>query len=310
MKNTIRNFHLIFLCLIMSVMINSQVVMKKTVSDGVVKWKINDQLWNSDHGDIKETIERFLFVAGNYDLEAMDEMIVDRAMIGIVRLKEDKVVTSTLTIEDYFENAKNKMLQPYFEPISEYTIHVEDGHLAFVRADAVLHRFGVPFSHNIDYFTLIKENGEWKFLSLSFTATPVPEEERKFDLMAFGKGYAQAWCSQRPGFVSLFYAEDGLLNVNDGTPAVGRDQITKTAESYMTAFPDIIVMMDSLVTTPEGVEFHWTFTGTNTGPDGTGKYVRISGFELWQFENGLIKESKGSYDAEEYARQVNYGIGN
>lgn len=108
----------------------------------------------------------------------------------------------------------------------------------------------------------------------------------------------------------MFYAEDGSLTINDGTPAVGREGITKVAESFMIAFPDIIVMMDSLVTTPEGIEFHWTFTGTNTGPKGTGKYVRISGFELWRLENGLIKESKGSYDAEEYARQVKYGVGN
>ncbi|MGD8305427.1 MAG: ester cyclase [Ignavibacteria bacterium] len=303
MKNMIRNFLLIFLCMIISGILNGQNVGRNNSSTGIIKS-------NSDEEEVKETIERFLFVAGNYDLEAMDEMIVDNAMIGIVRFKEDKVVTSTLAIEEYFENAKNKKLQPYFEPVSEYTIHVDDGHLAFVRADAVLHRFGVPLSHNIDYFTLIKENGEWKFLSLSFTATPIPEEERKFDLIAFGKSYAQAWCSQRPDFVAMFYAEEGWLNVNDGTPAVGRDQITKTAESYMIAFPDIIVMMDSLVTTPEGIEFHWTFTGTNTGPGGTGKNVRVSGFELWQLEKGLIKESRGSYDAEEYVRQVKYGYGN
>ena len=76
----------------------------------------------------------------------------------------------------------------------------------------------------------------------------------------------------------------------------------------MTAFPDIIVSMDSLVTTPKGIVFHWTFTGINTGPKGTGKKVRINGVELWQFENGLIKESKGSFDAEEYERQVKYGV--
>lgn len=293
----------ISLCLIVSGLIKGQNVDKKTGTTGIIKS-------NSVEEEIKATIERFLFVAGNYDLKAMDEMILDKAVIGIIRLKDGKRITFTLTIEEYFENAKNRELQPYFEPVNVYTIHVDDGHLAFVRADAVLHRFGVPLSHNIDYFTLIKEGSEWKFLSLSFTATPIPEEERKFDLTVFGKSYAQAWCSQRPDFVSMFYAEDGSLTINNGTPAVGTEGITKVAESFMTVFPDIIVMMDSLVTTSEGIEFHWTFTGTNTGPDGTGKYVRISGFELWQFENGLIKESKGSYDAEEYAKQVKYGFGN
>ena len=42
-----------------------------------------------------------------------------------------------------------------------------------------------------------------------------------------------------------------------------------------------------------------------------GKKVKISGFELWQFnEQGLVKESKGIYDAEEYERQVKYGVDN
>jgi hypothetical protein len=37
--------------------------------------------------------------------------------------------------------------------------------------------------------------------------------------------------------------------------------------------------------------------------------VRISGLELWQFDqNGLIKESKGSFDAEEYDRQLKEGV--
>ena len=136
-----------------------------------------------------------------------------------------------------------------------------------------MYAYGVPQSHNMDYFTLIKENWIWKFINLSYSTTPISGDEKKFDLNIFAKSYSQAWCSQRPDFVSLFYAEDGSLNVNDGKPEVGREEITKVAQSYMTAFPDIIVSLDSLVTTPVGTEFHWTFTGTNTGPNGTGKKV-------------------------------------
>lgn len=39
--------------------------------------------------------------------------------------------------------------------------------------------------------------------------------------------------------------------------------------------------------------------------DGTGKSVRISGYELWQFDNdGLIENSKGHFDSAEYERQL------
>jgi hypothetical protein len=39
--------------------------------------------------------------------------------------------------------------------------------------------------------------------------------------------------------------------------------------------------------------YRWTLTGTHTGPGGTGRAVRISGFELWTIgEDGLIAESQ------------------
>lgn len=128
-------------------------------------------------------------------------------------------------------------------------------------------------------------------------------------LIGFAQKYTQAWCSQTPNNVAAHFAEDGSLTVNNGAPAVGRIAIAKVAESFMTAFPDMILTMDSLVTTEKGIEYHWTLKGTNTGPNGTGKKVRISGVEIWQFDNdGLIKESKGSFDENEYNRQLKNGV--
>jgi predicted ester cyclase len=85
--------------------------------------------------------------------------------------------------------------------------------------------------------------------------------------------------------------------------------IAEVARDFMTAFPDMVVTMDELIRRPGAVEFHWTLTGTNSGPSGTGKRVRISGHEEWQFEpGGLVAESKGHFDADEYARQLQYGF--
>ena len=50
--------------------------------------------------------------------------------------------------------------------------------------------------------------------------------------------------------------------------------------------------------------------GTNTGPGGTGKNVRISGFEEWAIgEDGLIAASRGHYDQAEYEHQLEQGVG-
>jgi predicted ester cyclase len=76
----------------------------------------------------------------------------------------------------------------------------------------------------------------------------------------------------------------------------------------MSAFPDMRVTHDELGPEPRGTRFHWTLTGTNTGPGETGKAVRISGYELWQFDgDGLISESRSHFDSADYEWQLEHG---
>lgn len=73
----------------------------------------------------------------------------------------------------------------------------------------------------------------------------------------------------------------------------------------MVAFPDLLVEMDGLGVQGVAPEYHWTLTGTNTGPGGTGRAVRISGFEEWTIgDDGLIASSLGHYDQADWDRQV------
>jgi predicted ester cyclase len=123
----------------------------------------------------------------------------------------------------------------------------------------------------------------------------------------FATGYTAAWCSQNAASVAAFFGEHGSLKINDGAPSVGRDAITQAAQNFMTAFPDLKITMDRVVVQGK-IEYHWTLTGTNTGPGGTGTFVRISGLEEWRFgTDGLIAESLGHFDAADYQRQLNAG---
>lgn len=125
-------------------------------------------------------------------------------------------------------------------------------------------------------------------------------------MINFGKDYTAAWNSKDPTKMASFYAEDGSLTINHGTPAVGREQLAKAAKSYMEAFPDMVLTMDSLVADGETYRYHWRFKGTNTGPGGTGNKVDFIGFEQWTMnKEGLVQKSIGSYDAEDYNRQLN-----
>jgi hypothetical protein len=130
-------------------------------------------------------------------------------------------------------------------------------------------------------------------------------------LVEFGKKYTAAWCSQNPGSVAAFFAETGSLTINDGPPSVGRAAITAAAQGFMTAFPDLVVTMESVSRGAGGrAVYRWTLTGTNTAPGGTGKAVNISGYEEWTLESeGLIAESKGHFDEAEYNQQLQVGFG-
>ncbi len=124
----------------------------------------------------------------------------------------------------------------------------------------------------------------------------------------FAARYTAAWCSHRAGSVAGFFEDQGSLTINDGAPAQGRAAIAAAAQGFMTTFPDLVVTMDRLVANGDRWEFHWTVTGTNTGPGGTGKAVRFSGYEDWRFgPDGLIAESLGHFDAADYRRQLAEG---
>ena len=126
----------------------------------------------------------------------------------------------------------------------------------------------------------------------------------------FGARYTAAWCSHDPVSVASFYSADGSLTVNDGDPAVGREAIAAVAQGFMAAFPDLVLDMDSLRIVEGSVQYHWTFSGTNSGPAGTGKAVRFSGYEEWTMgSDGLVAESQGHFDDAEYNRQLVAGFG-
>jgi predicted ester cyclase len=122
------------------------------------------------------------------------------------------------------------------------------------------------------------------------------------ELNDFATRYAKAWCSQNPKSVAVFFAENASLTVNGGPPTPPLD----VARVFMRDFPEMTVTFDKLEARGERTAFHWTLTGTYAG---TGKHVRISGYELWKINNaGLIAESSGHFDAAEYERQLGDGF--
>ena len=67
--------------------------------------------------------------------------------------------------------------------------------------------------------------------------------------------------------MAAFFSPDASFTVNNGAPAVGRSEITELAQSFMTTFLDLQVVMDDLRVRADCAEYHWTLIGTNTGPE-------------------------------------------
>ena len=89
-------------------------------------------------------------------------------------------------------------------------------------------------------------------------------QQQKMDdnkLKEFAAKYTAAWCSQNASSVASFFAEDGSLKINNGDPSLGREAITKDVQGFMTAFPDMIVKMNSLNIKSDNVLYYWTLTG-------------------------------------------------
>ncbi len=93
-------------------------------------------------------------------------------------------------------------------------------------------------------------------------------------------------------------------NVVDHDPAAdqgpGPEGFIHFFSGLRTAFPDVEVAVDYLVTDDDNVAMAYTITGTHNGPlqgiPPTGKKIKARGMQIARFENGKIVERWGSSD--------------
>ena len=87
------------------------------------------------------------------------------------------------------------------------------------------------------------------------------------EIRKMAERYTQAWCNRSGEEVASFFTEDATSIIN--------------------------------------AIYLWTLEGTNSGPGGTGNFVRIGGWQNLRLnEDLLIEAADGGYDAEDYDRQI------
>ncbi len=122
------------------------------------------------------------------------------------------------------------------------------------------------------------------------------------DIAAIATAYTGAWNSGSAEAVASFYALDGRIVINRGTPWEGRAGIAAMASGFFADVPDLSLTCDGLCVAGDHVAYLWTFTGHHAQ---TRNPLRITGWEEWDLDaTGKVIASRGWYDAADYARQV------
>jgi len=127
-------------------------------------------------------------------------------------------------------------------------------------------------------------------------------------LRSFAEGYAAAWSSHNAAGIAALYSPRGSRSANGAEPYVGRTAIEVAVQQFMTAFPDLQLALDEVLIVGDATEVHWTLSGINSGPGGTGQHINVKGFEEWRMgEDGLIAESYAHFNVAELQRQMAKG---
>ena len=216
--------------------------------------------------------------------------------------------------EKLHEDADQRVLRCTFPPGAGHERHYHKPHFGYTLAGGRMRITDASGTREVDLTTgntAVSEGtaghevfnvGETTVVYLVVEPKGMPE------LVEFAERYAAAWSGNDPVAFASFYAEGGTFRINDGEASVGRDAIAATAGSFMTSFPDMVVRLVDVHREDDRIHFHWNWTGTNSGPEGTGNAVDLNGYEEWLLDqNGQIVETRGHMDDAEYQRQLNAG---
>ena len=118
----------------------------------------------------------------------------------------------------------------------------------------------------------------------------------------------EIWNKGNLEFADEIVAPNYADNVaGDGSP-IGPDGFKQAVVGIRSAFPDIYITIDDMISEDDKVALIWTFTGTHKGElmgiEPTDKKVKVSGMYLYKFKDGKLVERSGTRDMFSLMKQV------
>lgn len=126
---------------------------------------------DADAAAVRRAIEQFLDDLGNRRFDKLPAQFAPKATMVVVRQRDGQWSSTHQTFDEWLAGLRAQPPGTLFrEPLTNVTVHVESGQLAFLRADFTVLVDGKVRSHGVDYFTLVKDAGAWKILNGSYTS--------------------------------------------------------------------------------------------------------------------------------------------
>ena len=127
----------------------------------------------ADSKAVQAAVEHFLDVLGNRDLDRLPALFAPKATMAVIRQRDGQWTSTVQSFEEWLGGLRSQTTATKFqEPLTGVSVNVEDGRLAFLRADFTVVIAGEVRSHGVDYFTLVKDGDAWKILNGAYTSHP------------------------------------------------------------------------------------------------------------------------------------------
>ena len=118
----------------------------------------------------------------------------------------------------------------------------------------------------------------------------------------------EVWEKRNPEAVEMFAAEDFRRHARPGSESLDRAGQIERLKGFLSAFPDISIEVDHVITSDSYIAFRSKMTGTHRGElmgiPATGRRVRVQLVDMIRVEGGKFAEQWGGPDMLDLVRQL------
>ena len=130
--------------------------------------------------EVHETVVHFLELLGGLRFYALGQYMTEDANIITARWSRSGFVNRVQSGREWLDDLmEGPGPQPFREELTNVEIEVVSGELALVRADFEIVRDTGAASYDVDFFTLVRQDDQWRLASIAFTSIPASERNQE-----------------------------------------------------------------------------------------------------------------------------------